>query len=131
MRLSRLQVILLIGDAAALALVTVYGLAMHDMLSSAGTAIWRTFVPWLAAWVLVGWYVGVYEVEESGLWPVLGRPLWAMVLASPVAGFLRAALLGRDVVVVFVVIFGGISALTVTAWRGLFWLFVRRRAIHG
>ena len=54
-----------------------------------------------------------------------------MILAAPLAGFLRAAWLGTDVVVIFVVIFGGLSALAVSAWRGVYWLLARRRTADG
>jgi hypothetical protein len=54
-----------------------------------------------------------------------------MILASPVAGFLRAALLDRVVIVIFVVLFGGICALAVTTWRGLYWWLARRVAARG
>lgn len=131
LNVSREQAILLLGDTLVLALVTLYGLGIHETLSSAGTDIWRTLVPWLAAWLLVGRHVGVFEVQGLSLRHALGRAFWGMILASPVAGFLRAAWLGKDVVVVFVVIFGGISALSVTAWRGLYWMLMKQRAAGG
>lgn len=131
MRLSKSQKVILFGDAVVLALVTLYGLASHEMLDNAGTDIWRTFLPWLVAWVVMGWHVGVFEVEEIGLGQAIVLPIWSMILASPLAGFLRAVLLDRDVVVLFVLIFGGISALAVATWRGLYWLLARRRATHG
>ena len=131
MRLSKSQTIVLGGDALVLALVTFYGFATHQMLSSALTMIWRTFLPWLAAWILIGMYVRAFDIENISLPNALLRPLWGMILASPLAGFLRAALLGTDVVVIFVVTFGGLSALAVSAWRGVYWLLARRGTAHG
>jgi len=131
MHLSKSQTIVLAGDALVLALITLYGLNIHQMLSSAPTMIWRTFLPWLVAWALMGFYVNAFDLHDISLPNALLRPLWGMILAAPLAGFLRAALLGTDVVVIFVVIFGGLSALAVSAWRGVYWLLACRGTAHG
>ncbi len=131
MRLSKSQTIVLAGDALVLALITLYGLNIHQMLSSAPTMIWRTFLPWLVTWVLMGFYVNAFDLHDISLPNALLRPLWGLILAAPLAGFLRAAWLGTDVVVIFVVIFGGLSALAVSAWRGVYWLLARRGTAHG
>lgn len=81
--------------------------------------------------MIIGAHVGVFEVDGITWQRALGLPLWAMVLASPLAGFLRAAVLDRAVIVIFVVLFGGICALAVSAWRGLYWLLMKRKAARG
>lgn len=123
---------LLIGDAIVLALVTLYGFKTHGTLSTAGAHMLTTFLPWLAAWLLVAPHVGVFHSEYLREPRDLWRPFWAMLLASPLGGLLRAVWLGGTVLPVFVAVFGGISALGILLWRALFWLFVvRRRSVDG
>lgn len=127
MKISKGQWTLLAGDAVVLLLVNLYGLASHEMMAAAGSSVWRTFLPWLAAWVVVGWYVGVFDTEKAKQPGQLWRPFWAMILASPLGGFLRSALLGTDVIVMFVVVFGGFSALGITLWRGIYRVMNNRK----
>jgi hypothetical protein len=56
-----------------------------------------------------------------------------MILAGPMAAFLRSLFLGgAPILPVFIVILGGISALSLLVWRGLFaWLGIRKRSGNG
>lgn len=127
MKLTRTHWTLLVGDTIVLLLVTLYGLASHEMMNQAAADIWRTFLPWLVAWLLVGWHVGVFDPEKIEHANQLWRPFWGMILASPLGGFLRSAVLGNDVIVLFVVVFGGISAIAITIWRAVYWFITNRR----
>jgi len=127
MKITKQQWVLLAGDAVVLLLVNLYGILSHQMMADTGNSLWRTFLPWLAAWVLVGWHVGVFDPQYARQPRQLWRPFWAMILASPLGGFLRGAMLGSDVVVLFVVIFGGFSTLSITAWRALYWFITTRK----
>jgi hypothetical protein len=49
-----------------------------------------------------------------------------MVLAAPLAAFLRAALLNGTVIPIFVVALGGVSALSLAAWRVVWALLAQR-----
>jgi hypothetical protein len=79
-----------------------------------------TFIPFLAAWLLIALHLGLFDgarvLQAQQLW----RPFWAMVLAAPIGGFLRALFLNSVITPLFVIIFGGISALALLAWRALF-----------
>jgi hypothetical protein len=127
MKLTKTQWTLLGGDTIVLLLVTLYGLASHDMMNQAAADVWRTFLPWLVAWLLIGWPVGVFDPGKANQAKQLWRPFWGMILASPLGGFLRSAALGSDVIVLFVVVFGGISAIAITFWRAVYWFFTTRR----
>lgn len=111
---------LLIGDAIVLLLVTLTGFASHERLSSGILRILSTFVPLLTGWVLIGVHVGVFDLAKAADPRQLWRPFWAMVLAGPFAGWMRALFLGTGVSSIFVVVLGGISALSLLVWRTLY-----------
>jgi hypothetical protein len=127
--------ILFIGDALVLALMTVVGFASHDLIGSGGGTGLRmltTFLPFLAAWLLVAPHVGAfnpgYVTDTRQLW----RPFWAMVLAAPFGALLRGVWLGTPILPVFVVVVGGLNALALLAWRTVYLLIASRmRQVHG
>lgn len=120
--------LLLAGDILALALVTLVGFASHGTLTTAGTRLFTTFVPLVAAWLLVAPALGLFERGRAGDWRQLWRVLWAMLLAAPLAAFLRGVWLNTAIIPVFVLVLGGVSALGVLAWRSLWTLvFYRKR----
>ena len=45
--------ILLVGDIIVLGLITLFGFATHNELGSAGLRMFTTFIPLLAAWLLL------------------------------------------------------------------------------
>ena len=122
----------LAGDLITLALVTLAGFATHNELGSAGFRMLTTFIPLLVAWLLLSPHLRVYEPRCYNNPTQLWRPFWAMVLAAPLAGWLRGFWLNAPVIPVFVLVLGGISSLALLAWRSLYWLiFARGRNIYG
>jgi asparagine N-glycosylation enzyme membrane subunit Stt3 len=124
---SSSKVWVIIGDILMLGLVTLFGFASHDELGTAGTRMMTTFVPLVFAWVLISPWLGVFRDEIMDNPRQLWRPFWAMVLAGPMAAWIRGAWLQRPIVPLFVVILGGVSALALLAWRTIFWLITSRR----
>ena len=122
---------LIIGDTITLALVTVFGFASHGTLGSAGMRILSTFIPLLVSWFLIAPHLGVYKLEQASDARQLWRPFWAMVLAAPFAAWMRGAWLNMPILPIFVVILGGVSALSLLAWRFLYWLVLRRSGTTG
>jgi hypothetical protein len=120
LHITRQQAVLIIGDVLTLFLVTVAGFASHDELMKSGLRLLSTFIPLCAAWFLVSPHLGVFNVPQVHDLKQLWRPFWAMVLAAPLAGWLRAVWLGTQVLPVFVLIIGGISALSLLVWRAVF-----------
>ena len=118
--------ILIIGDVITLALVTGIGFATHGTLGTAGSRMLTTFVPLLVAWAAVAPFLGVYDpgraMEPRQLW----RPFWAMVLAAPLAGWMRGVWLNAPIQPVFVLVLGGVSSLALLAWRSIYWLAFAR-----
>lgn len=121
------QAVLLAGDFFTLGLVTLFGFASHGTVETAGTRMLTTFLPLSAAWLLLAPHLGVFNLQrvkdERQLW----RPFWAMVLAAPLAAWMRGMLLNTPVIPIFVVVLGGISALALLFWRSLYWLVAFRK----
>ena len=119
--------ILMIGDLITLALVTGLGFATHGTLGSAGFRILTTFLPLLIAWAAVAPFLGVYDPERALEARQLWRPFWAMVIAAPLAAWLRGVWLDAPILWIFVVVLGGFSALGILAWRAIYALVIARR----
>lgn len=117
---------LIIGDILTLAVVTVIGFASHGTAGTAGSRLLTTFIPLLAAWLLIAPHLKVYDHDVALDGRQLWRPFWAMVLAGPMAAWLRGLILNSPILPIFVIILGGVSALAILAWRGLYWLFMTR-----
>lgn len=122
-----------LGDVLTLALVTLLGFATHDTLQSAGWRLLTTFLPLLAAWLLVAPHLGVFDPERLADPRQLWRPFWAMVLAGPLAAWLRGVWLNAPIIPIFVVVLGGLTALALLTWRAVYlWLSGRRKQLaHG
>ncbi len=123
---------LLAGDIVIFALVTIGGFAEHNELGSAGLRLLTTFLPLVAAWLLLAPFSGVYTAERVADPRQLWRPFYAMLLAAPMVGWLRGMWLNQPIVPIFVIVLGGISAGALLAWRGFYWwITARGRRPHG
>jgi hypothetical protein len=127
---SSLFIWLIAGDLITLALVTVFGFSTHQELGTAGLRMLTTYLPLLAGWLLVAPFLGLFQLDTIFEARQLWRPFYAMLLAAPMAAFLRGAWLARPVLPVFVVILGGVSALAILAWRIIFWWLAARNKIR-
>ena len=108
-------------------------LGSHDSLGQAASRFLPNFVPVLLAWLAIGWLLGVFDTTELLQLRHIWRVPIAMVVAAPLFGVLRALWLGSETVtVVFVLVMGGLGALSMLGWRALLWLvLMRREARHG
>jgi hypothetical protein len=127
--------ILWLGDALVLALMTVAGFASHDLLGpegASGIRMLTTFLPFLAAWLLVAPHLGAFDRNHVTDARQLWRPFWAMVLAAPLGAWLRGVWLGAPILPVFVAVVGGLNALALLVWRAVYLLVdSRMRRVHG
>jgi hypothetical protein len=120
--------ILLGGDIVTLGLVTIVGFATHGTLGTAGLRMFTTFIPAVLAWLLAAPFLGVYDVQRAAYYRQLWRPVWAMVLAGPLATWLRGVALGNaPIPPVFVAVLSGVSAMALLAWRGIYILLFGRK----
>jgi hypothetical protein len=128
------RTILVAGDLITLALVTVFGFATHGEAGTAGLRMLTTFAPLAIAWFFVAPFFGVYESQRAAEYRQLWRPFWAMIVAGPMAVWLRSVVLGivnnnglnTPILPVFVVVLGGFAALAILAWRLIAAVFLRR-----
>lgn len=114
------------GDVITLALVTLAGFATHNELGTAGFRLLTTFIPLLFAWLLLSPHLRAYDPVYFNQPAQLWRPFWAMVLAAPLAGWMRGVWLNAPIQPVFVLVLGGISSLALLAWRSIYWLVFAR-----
>jgi ABC-type xylose transport system permease subunit len=70
--------------------------------------------------------MGLFEQNRTADWRQLWRVVWAMIIATPLAAFLRGVWLNSAIIPVFVLVLAGVSALGMLAWRGL-WALVNYR----
>jgi hypothetical protein len=114
------------GDLLTLAVVTVIGFASHQTLGTAGKRILATLIPSLIAWLAVAPFLGAYDRARAVDLRQLWRPVWAMILAAPLAAVLRGFWLGAPVMPIFAAVMGGVSAAGILIWRLLYaWLSSR------
>lgn len=117
---------LFIGDILTLVIVTIIGFASHGTADTDGTRMLTTFLPLAAAWFLIAPHLKVYESQIVFDWRQLWRPFWSMVLAAPMAAWMRGMILNAPILPLFVIILGGVSAVGILAWRGLFLLVLNK-----
>lgn len=130
---NRHRIVLLVGDILALAMVTFFGFTRHGEISSAGLRVLSTLIPLVLSWLMVAPFLGAYDLDKAADIRQLWRPFYAMVLAGPMAAWMRGVLLGNSPILpVFVLVIGGFSALAILAWRVLIWFFLfRKRPANG
>lgn len=112
--------ILLTGDGITLGLVTLVGFVTHGTLGSAGLRIFATFIPLVIGWLAASPFLRLYQEEYVRQPRELWRPLWAMLLAGPLACWLRGALLQTPILPIFVLVITGVGALGLLTWRGIY-----------
>ena len=118
---------LILGDAAVFALVTVIGFLRHGELVGSGLRVLTTFLPLCIAWGVAAPWLGAFDLSFSAQVRSLWRPVLAMLLAAPLAGWLRGLWLGEDIPTIFVLVIGAFSALGILIWRSLWLALIRTR----
>lgn len=125
--MARPELILYIGDAVVVALLTLVGFASHNEL---GTAFFlrmlAMFVPLTLAWFLLAPWFGLFQPEIISNPKQLWRPVFVMAFAAPLAVVIRGLILNAAILPIFAVVLGATSALGMVIWRGLF-SFLKRK----
>ena len=122
------KAILISGDSLTLAVITFIGFATHGEIAvSFAPRMLTTFIPLVVGWFLIAPWLGLFKPEIYANPRQLWRPMLAMLLAAPMAGILRAAMLHSAAVPLFVLILGSSAALGMLVWRSLWWIIVRKK----
>ncbi|MEJ2011362.1 MAG: DUF3054 domain-containing protein [Anaerolineales bacterium] len=112
------QAVLLAGDVLAFAIITLFGFSSHEeLVASAVSRMLATFLPFLAAWLLVAPWLDLYDPTARKQSTLLWRTPLAAVLAAPFGAWLRGLVLSAPILPVFVLVMAGVSALAMTLWR--------------
>ena len=86
------QTTLALGDIIVLAITTVIGFATHGETDRAFLPrMLTTFIPLIVSWFLIAPWLGTFNPQITTTLKQLWRPPLAMLLAAPMASFLRAA----------------------------------------
>jgi hypothetical protein len=119
--------ILIFGDILSLALVTVIGFATHGPLSlDLLPRMMTTFLPLLAAWFSLAPFLQLFNPETTQNPRQLWRPIYAMLIAAPLATLLRALMLNGIILPIFALVLAANAALGLLLWRAIFLLIQRR-----
>jgi len=119
--------ILIAGDIIALAIITVVGFATHGETDiSFLPRMLTTFIPLIISWFLIAPWLGLFDSQITSTAKQLWRPLLAMLLASPMAAILRAAMLNAIALPLFTIILGGSAAIGMLVWRGIALVLIKR-----
>ncbi len=118
---------LILGDVAALLVVTVLGFYRHSELEPQSSArMVATFVPFSTAWLLVAPWLGLFDPARALAARRAWVPALAAAFAAPLGAVLRGVWLSAPVLPVFVGVMAGVMAVALTAWRLVYLLMLRR-----
>lgn len=117
---------LLAGDALVFIVFALLGAGSHEGLGVPGI-VWRTSMPFMAAWFGLGLLLGAFR--EEALRPfafVWLKTLLLWLPAGAVGLLLRSYLLDRDLVFSFAVVSVAVTGALLALWRTGFVLLLRR-----
>jgi hypothetical protein len=119
--------LILSGDTVVYVITTCLGFLSHGTLSAnAWDRMLATFVPFLAAWLALAPWMGVYQREGFATVAGLGRAVLAVVFSAPMGGMLRGLWLDSPILPLFVLVMAGVAAGLMLLWRGFVFLLLRR-----
>ena len=107
------------GDAVVLVALTIVGFLTHSTLDETWRLVVTTFGV-LAAWALVAPWFGVFSTEALTRPTAVWRIAWAWAIAAPVAGFLRAWVLGVAVSATFILVMIAVNGAVLVVWRAAY-----------
>ena len=115
-----------IGDAVALVALTIVGFLTHSTIDETWRLVVTTFGV-VAAWALVAPWFGAFSTEVLTRPTAVWRIAWAWAIAAPVAGFLRAWVLGVAVSATFILVMIAVNGAVLVVWRATYAAIQQRR----
>lgn len=108
-------------------LATLLGFISHSGESEMSIGrVAATFVPFTLAWTLVSPWLGAYDPEKLKDIKSIWRPALASLYAAPLGALGRSLVLKTPILVLFVLIMGGVTAVLIVLWRTIFSLISLR-----
>jgi hypothetical protein len=118
---------LILGDALAVAIITIIGFATHDEVGfSFLPRMAAIYFPLSISWFLLAPSLGLFQREITSNPKQLWRPALAAFFAAPLAAVIRGFLLNAPIIPIFAAVLAVTSALGIVIWRGLY-LFLSRK----
>ncbi len=110
------------GDVVALLLFTWVGRSSHALSSLDMAAMLTTAAPFLISWFVLASLAGLFRAEVNQTWrKFVPRILLVWLVGGPLAGLLRALILGRSIpggiIPTFVLITMAVASLFLLVWR--------------
>ena len=115
-----------IGDAVVLIALTIVGFLTHSTLDETWRLVVTAFGV-VAAWALVAPWFGAFSTEVLTRPTAVWRIAWAWAIAAPVAGFLRAWVLGVAVSATFILVMIAVNGAVLVFWRATYAAVQQRR----
>jgi len=120
---------LILGDILVIAVIAIIGFASHGTLGDSRARMLATLIPFMVAWFASATPLGAYDHRLSlgkGIW----RPLWAVILAAPLGGWLRGVWLQTPVQTTFVGVMIAFLLLGMCLWRLLYNYVIYPRVVN-
>ena len=124
------RVILFVGDAIVILLITIAGFISHGE----GSAVLRmltTFLPLCVGWGFAATVLGLYETQLATDLRQAWRSIFAALLGVPLAAWLRGIWLNSPILPIFVGVLFAVTAVSLTFWRSIWALIIKGRVLHG
>jgi len=122
------KIILVLGDIAAVVIVTIVGFATHgEMGVSFLSRMAASFFPILVGWLLLAPWFGLFDEQVVSNPKLLWRVLLVVFFSAPLAVILRAFILGAAALPLFTLVLGSTTAFGLIIWRVLY-LYLSKRA---
>lgn len=128
-KLQKIYLPLLIGDFTAFFIITLIGFFNHQSSLSIGRFL-VTFLPLCAAWLISAPWFGLFERDQINKIPVWWRVVWAVVLSTPLALFVRSLLLNGSVQVTFTLVMISTSIVAILVGRLILFFIFKRKTIN-
>lgn len=118
----------IISDTLAILATTLVGFVTHGEGNlSFLPRFLAAFIPLVVAWFLLAPWFGLFQPEIVSNPKQLWRPVLVMIFAAPLAVVFRGLILNAPIIPIFAIVFGATSAFGIVLWRGLYFLFARKR----
>ena len=118
---------LIIGDLAALVLVTAIGFVTHGEIGlDYLPRFLAAYIPLALTWFLLAPWFGLFDESVIRNAAALYRPALTVIFAAPLAAVFRGFFLGENIQPIFAMVFTSTNAVGMVLWRAI-WLWLSKR----